>query len=83
MTTIERPIETDWMGGCAGGRRSVEEKGEKMISDGMVRGLREYFKEYKGCKNCKHQPEQLQMCDYGKRRQYVELICSKWEKKDG
>lgn len=60
-----------------------EEKGEKMISDGMVRGLREYFKEYKGCKNCKHQPEQLEMCDYGKCRQYVELICSRWEKKDG
>ena len=53
------------------------------MSDGMVRGLREYFKEYKGCKNCKH----LQMCDYGKHRQYVsqshELICSRWEKKDG
>ena len=43
----------------------------------------EYFKEYKGCKNCKHQPEPLQMCDYGKHRQYVELICSGWEKKDG
>ena len=62
---------------------AVVQKGEKMISDGMVRGLREYFKEYKGCKNCKHQPEPLQTCDYGKRKRYVELICSGWEKKDG
>lgn len=28
------------------------------MDDGMVRGLKEYFKEYKGCRNCKHQPEQ-------------------------
>lgn len=56
---------------------------EALIIDGMVRGLREYFKKYKGCKNCKHQPEPLQMCDYGKHRQIVELICSRWEEKDG
>lgn len=54
-----------------------------MISDGMVRGLKEYFKEYKGCRNCKHRPEPLQMCECGKKRQRVELICSGWEKKDG
>lgn len=56
---------------------------EKMISDGMVRGLKEYFKEYEGCRNCKHQPQPMQMCEWGKRRQCVELICSGWEKKDG
>lgn len=53
-----------------------------MISDGMVRGLKEYFKEYEGCRNCKHQPEPLRMCEWGKRRNYVELICSGWEKKE-
>lgn len=56
---------------------------EKMIADGMVRGLKEYFKEYNGCRNCKHQPQPMQMCEWGKKRQYVELICSGWEKKNG
>ena len=56
-------------------------KGRKMISDGMVRGLKEYFKEYQGCKNCKHQPEPMRMCELGKRRDYVELICSGWERR--
>lgn len=54
----------------------------KMISDGMVRGLKEFFKDYKGCANCKHQPEPMQMCEWGKKRQRVEPICSGWEKKD-
>lgn len=54
-----------------------------MISDGMIRGLKEYFKKYKGCRNCKYQPEPLQMCFYGKTRQHVELICGKWEERDG
>ena len=53
-----------------------------MICDGMVRGLKEYFKEYNGCRNCRHQPEPMQMCEWGKKRQCVELICSRWEKKD-
>ena len=55
---------------------------EEMISNGMVRGLREYFKDYKGCRNCKHQQEPLRMCDYGKSRKQVELVCSGWEKRD-
>lgn len=38
---------------------------------------------YEGCRNCKWQPSPLTMCDYGKRRTYVELICSAWEPKDG
>ncbi len=53
-----------------------------MISDGMVRGLKEFFKEYNGCRNCRHQPDTMQMCEWGKKRQRVELICSGWEKKD-
>lgn len=61
---------------------AVTEK-EKMISDGMVRGLKEYFKEYRGCRNCKHQPQPMQMCEWGKKRQRVEPICSGWEKKNG
>lgn len=58
------------------------EENRKMISDGMVRGLKEYFKEYDGCRNCKHQPAPLTMCDYGKRRTCVELICTGWERKE-
>ena len=34
---------------------------------------------YGGCGNCKHQPEPLVMCEWGRRRDYVELICSGWE----
>lgn len=66
---------------------AIGQRGEPMddlISrqKGMVRELKEYFKEYKGCRNCKYQPEPLQMCEWGKRRQCVELICSGWGKKD-
>ena len=57
--------------------------GNIMIADGMVRGLKEYFKEYEGCRNCRHQPQPMQMCDYGKRRNRVELICTGWERKVG
>lgn len=39
------------------------------------------YKEYAGCKNCEHQPEPLRMCEWGKRRNTVELICSRWELK--
>lgn len=39
-------------------------------------------KDYKGCRNCKHQPEPLRMCEYGENRNFIEIICSKWEKKD-
>ena len=60
----------------------VGKEGGTMISDGMVRGLKEFFKEYEGCRNCRHQPEPMQMCQWGKKRQRVEPICSGWEKKD-
>lgn len=57
-------------------------EGRKMISDGMERGLKEFIKEYDGCRNCRHQPGPMQMCEWGKKRQCAELICSGWEKKD-
>ena len=39
------------------------------------------YKEYAGCKNCEHQPEPLRMCEWGKRRNTVEPICSGWKLK--
>lgn len=46
----------------------------------MAKVLNKFLKDYKGCKNCKHQPEPLQMCEWGKHRKRVELICSGWER---
>lgn len=40
------------------------------------------FKDYEGCTNCKHQPGPMRMCEWGERRDYVELICSGWEKNE-
>lgn len=51
------------------------------LMSGMIRGLKEFFKDYKGCRNCKYQPEPLQMCEWGKKQTRVELICSKWERR--
>lgn len=48
----------------------------------MVEGLKEYFKDYNGCRNCKFQPAPMQMCEYGKRKTTVELICSGWERRE-
>lgn len=39
------------------------------------------YEEYAGCRNCKHQPKPLRMCEWGKRRNTVEPICSGWELK--
>ncbi len=52
-------------------------KGDKMYNtgSGMISGMTEFFKEYKGCRNCIHQPEPLTMCDYGKNSPMVTLIC--------
>ena len=36
---------------------------------------------YEGCRNCKYQPEPLRMCEYGENRDFIEIVCSKWEKK--
>ena len=49
---------------------------------GIAKDLRDYFKDYKGCANCKHQPEPLRMCNWGRKRDHIELICSRWEKKE-
>ena len=38
-------------------------------------------KDYEGCRNCKYQPEPLRMCEYGENRDFIEIVCSKWEKK--
>lgn len=57
--------------------------GNIMIADGIIRGVKDFFKNYKGCRNCKYQSEPLTMCDYGKQRNRVELICTGWERKDG
>lgn len=48
-----------------------------MSSDRMVRGLKEFFEEYNGCRNCRHQPEPMQMCEveYG-------VKCKKFMAKD-
>lgn len=52
------------------------------MRDATVEGLKEFFKDYNGCRNCKYQPEPLQMCEWGKRRTVVELICSGWERRE-
>ena len=46
---------------------------------GMVRALREFFKNYKGCKNCIHKDEYV--CEDGKIRS-GKLICPAWERND-
>lgn len=57
-----------------------------MISETDLQKVFEYmnnnFKDYKGCANCKYQPEPLRMCDWGAKRNRVELVCIGWEKKD-
>lgn len=64
------------------------QKGGKMIIDkyfsdykGCKIIIDKYFSDYEGCTNCKHQPEPLQMCEWGKKRNYVEPICSGWERR--
>ena len=39
------------------------------------------YKDYEGCRNCKHQPEPLRMCEYGENRKVVEPICRMWERR--
>ena len=34
---------------------------------------------YRGCNNCRHQPEPLRMCKWGEKRTIIEPICSRWE----
>lgn len=37
---------------------------------------------YEGCRNCKYQPEPMQMCDWMKHETIVYMICPRWEKKE-
>jgi len=57
-----------------------------MITEGDLRKAFEYmdkyFSDYEGCTNCKHQPEPLRMCEWGEKRDHVELICSGWERRE-
>ena len=38
-------------------------------------------KDYEGCKNCIHRPEQLQTCGWLKIQKSVSVVCPNWEKK--
>lgn len=39
--------------------------------------------EYKGCRNCKYQPDTMQTCDWIKHQKEIYIICPMWElKKD-
>ena len=46
---------------------------------GLVRGLREFFKDYKGCRNCVHRSDPFAMCEHGRNRA-GKLICPGWKK---
>ena len=61
---------------------AVRQKGEPMSSaeNGMVRGLREFFKIYKGCRNCIHRTGKPITCGIG-RDNSDRLICPDWERK--
>ena len=56
-----------------------------MITEGDLRKVFEYmnknFSSYEGYRNCIHQPEPLRMCEWGEKRDHIELICSRWEKR--
>lgn len=47
----------------------------------MAEALKDFFKDYKGCRNCKYQPQPLQMCKDRWNHKVVELICSGWERR--
>ena len=38
--------------------------------------------EYKGCRNCKYQPEPMQTCDWLKHQKKVYVVCPMWELKE-
>ena len=43
----------------------------------------EIYKDYQGCRNCKHQPEVFQMCEWGKRTDNIHYpYCLNWDKKE-
>ena len=38
--------------------------------------------EYKGCRNCKYQPEPMQTCDWIKHQKEVYRVCPMWKLKE-
>lgn len=38
--------------------------------------------EYKGCRNCKYQPEPMKTCDWIKHQKEVYRVCPMWELKE-
>ena len=42
----------------------------------------DYTEEYKGCRNCKYQPEPMQTCDWIKHKNEVYIVCPMWEMKE-
>ena len=51
---------------------------------GMVRGMNEFFKHYKGCRNCKYQIEPLRACEWHEKTQHTvfHLVCPRWEMRE-
>ena len=45
----------------------------------MVRMMREYYKKYKGCKNCKHYSRKYKRCTCNDDRINMLLLCDRWE----
>lgn len=43
--------------------------------------MSDYYKDYKGCANCKHQPMPLMTCEWLKTKKEVMVQCPRWEKK--
>ena len=48
--------------------------------DGYVKD--DTTEEYKGCRNCKYQPEPMQTCDWIKYQKEVYRVCPMWELKE-
>ena len=44
----------------------------------------EIYKDYQGCRNCKHQPEPLRMCEWGEKGNDLIIYpyCPMWDKKE-
>ena len=56
----------------------------EIVKQGGVRKEVEYMnttEEYKGCRNCKYQPEPMQTCDWLKHQKEVYRVCPMWELK--
>ena len=57
------------------------DKAKADIASGMVRGVREFYETYNGCKNCIHRGDPFEMCEHGKNRS-GRLICPGWRRQD-